>query len=101
MFGGTPDGIIETGAGKTAIMDIKTSSGVYRDHLLQVAAYKHLWEENNPGLKITGGFHILRFAKEGGDFAHHYYPELEAGWEMFKHLRAAWDYDLLLKKRAG
>jgi hypothetical protein len=81
-------------------MDLKTSSGIYRDHLIQVAAYRHLWEENTGG-KITGGFHILRFSREDGDFSHHFFPELDDAWEMFKHLRAAYDLDLKLKKRAG
>jgi hypothetical protein len=82
-------------------VDVKTSSGVYRDNLLQVAAYRHLWEENNPGLKMNGGYHILRFAKEAGDFSHHFYPNLDEAWEMFLHLRAAYDLDLKLKKRAS
>jgi hypothetical protein len=43
LFGGTPDGIVEINH-QFAIVDVKTSSGVYRDHLIQVAAYKKLWE---------------------------------------------------------
>jgi hypothetical protein len=100
MFGGTPDGIVETG-GNLAIVDIKTGSGVYRDALLQVAAYAQLWEETNPGQKIKGGFHILRFAKEAGDFAHHFFPNLDEAWDMFLLLRKAYDIDLKLKKRAS
>ena len=57
--------------------------------------------ENNEGLRANGGYHILRFAKESGDFAHHYYPNLDDGWEMFLCLRKAWDLDLKLKKRAS
>jgi hypothetical protein len=100
LYGGTPDGIVETG-GSLAIVDIKTGSGVYRDALLQVAAYAQLWEENNPGQKIKGGFHILRFAKEAGDFAHHFFPNLDEALEMFLLLRKAYDIDLKLKKRAS
>jgi hypothetical protein len=100
MFGGTPDGIVDVD-GKLAIVDVKTSSGVYRDNLLQVAAYRHLWEENNPDQKVTGGYHILRFAKEQGDFSHHFFPNLDEAWEMFVLLRRAYDIDLQLKKRAS
>ena len=55
------------------LLDYKTSNGVYSDMLIQLAAYKNLWEENRPDLPITGGCHLLRFAKERGDFAHHYF----------------------------
>jgi hypothetical protein len=97
-YGGTPDGIVEVD-GQLAILDIKTSSDVYRDHLIQVAAYRGLYEEVT-GKQVTGGFHILRFAKENGDFSHHYYSELNDAWHMFLHLRAAYSLDLKLKKRA-
>ena len=99
-YGGTPDGVVEVN-GEVAIVDLKTSNGVYRDYLIQVAAYRQLWQENNPELKVNGGYHILRFAKEGSDFAHHFYPDLSEAWEMFLHLRAAYDLDLALKKRAS
>lgn len=99
-YGGTPDAIVEIG-GKLAIVDIKTSNAIYRDYLLQVAAYKQLWEENNPHKPITGGFHILRFSKENGDFSHHFFPMLKAAWEMFWHLRMAYDLDKELKKRVS
>ena len=82
-------------------MDIKTSNGVYRDNLLQVAAYGYLWAANNPPDQITGGYHILRFSKENGDFSHHFYPDLSEAWEMFVLLRKAYDIDLRLKKRAS
>ena len=43
---------------------------------------------------------LLRFSKEGGDFVHRYYGDMEA-WEMFVCLRKAYDLDLLFKKRAS
>jgi hypothetical protein len=100
LYGGTPDGIVYVDK-KLAIVDVKTSSGVYRDNLLQVAAYKALWEETHPEDKIQGGYHILRFAKEQGDFSHHYFPNLDEALEMFLLLRKAYDIDLQLKKRAS
>ena len=97
-FGGTPDAIVNIG-GRFAIVDLKTSNAIYRDYLLQVAAYKQLWDENYPETPITGGFHILRFSKEDGDFGHHHYPDLGSAWKMFVHLRRAYDLDKELKKR--
>jgi hypothetical protein len=73
------------------LLDYKTSNGVYSDMLIQLAAYKNLWEENRPDLPITGGCHLLRFAKERGDFAHHYFQELDDEWEQFLLFRQAYD----------
>jgi hypothetical protein len=99
-FGGTPDAIGRVN-GALVLVDWKTSNGVYSDYLLQLAAYRALWEENHPDQPITGGFHLCRFAKEHGDFAHHFFPELDNAWEMFRHLRAAYEFDKELKKRAA
>jgi hypothetical protein len=98
-FGGTPDFLVRID-GKLAMADLKTSNSVYRDYLLQVAAYGLLWNETQEE-KITGGFHILRLGKENPDFGHHYYPELDGAAELFLLLRKAYDMDLTLKKRAA
>lgn len=100
-FGGTPDAIGCDADGKRVLLDWKTSNAVYVDHLLQLAAYRTLWEETHPDAPITGGMHLIRFAKENGDFAHHYYPDLSLAWEQFKLLRAAYDIDRLLRRRAA
>lgn len=99
-FGGTPDAIGEMD-GELCLLDWKTGNALYRDALIQVAAYKHLWEINNPDRLITGGFHICRFSKDHGDFVHAHYDELEDAWRQFVLLREAFDIDKLLKKRAA
>lgn len=99
-FGGTPDAIGELD-GQLCLVDWKTSNAVYSDYLLQLAAYKLLWEENNPDRLLTGGFHLCRFSKANGDFAHHFYPNLDDATAMFLHLRAAYEIDKDLKKRAA
>lgn len=98
-FGGCPDWILETPKG-LAIGDIKTSKGIYVDYLIQVAAYKQLWEENYLDEPITGGFHICRFSKDFPDFDHKYCAELDDAWDQFTLLRRAYDIDKELKKRA-
>lgn len=100
QFGGTPDAIGLVN-GQLCLVDWKTSNGVYADYLLQLAAYRVLWEENHPGKPLVGGFHLCRFSKEHGDFGHHYYRELDSAWEMFKNLRAAFEFDKELRKRAA
>jgi hypothetical protein len=99
-FGGTPDavGIIN---GELCLIDWKTSNSVYVDHLIQLSCYGYLWNNANPGNPITGGYHLCRFAKENGDFSHHFWPNLDEAWEAFKHMRVLYDLVAVLKKRAG
>jgi len=99
-FGGTIDALGEI-RGHLCLPDWKTSNATYSDYLIQIAAYGALWEENFPDQPLEGGFHLLRFAKENGDFHHHHFPRLDDGFEMFVCLRRAWDLDKQLKKRAA
>lgn len=99
-YGGTPDAVGTVG-NELCLLDWKTSNSVYSDYLIQLAAYKNLWEENFPDQPITGGCHLLRFAKEHGDFAHHYFPNLDEAWRQFVLFREAYDIDKGLKKRAA
>lgn len=99
-FGGTPDAIGELD-GKLILLDWKTSNAVYQDYLIQLAAYKQLWEENHPDKPITGGMYLCRFAKDFPDFSTHYFAELNDAWEQFKLFRSAYEIDKRLKKRAA
>lgn len=91
-FGGTID--ISAVMGEKAIVDIKTSKGVYFSMKVQVAAYKELWNECNED-KVTG-CHILQLSPDGG-FAHHFYPSLKDEWEVFLHCLAI--YKILKKTK--
>lgn len=97
-FGGTPDAIGEID-GKLVLADWKSSSGIYTDHLVQLAAYRMLWDENNPSRPLTGGSHLVRFAKESGDFSHHYFPDLGEAQEQFLLFRRCYELDKRLQKR--
>ena len=119
-FGGTPDGIAQIGDNPNVIeiidgrpqlkagakppvlslLDWKSSNSVYSDHLIQVSAYKNLWEENFPDLLLNGGYHIIRFSKEFGDFSHHFFENLDEAWEQFLLFRRAYDIDKILARRA-
>jgi len=98
-FGGCPDALGIDNQDKLCILDWKTSNGVYPDYLIQIAAYRQLWEETNPDKPITGGFHLLRFSKERADFTHHYWSKLGDAWKQFKLFREAYDLDKKIKKR--
>jgi hypothetical protein len=98
-YGGTPDAIAWVN-GELALVDWKTSNSIYPEMLAQLAAYKQLWEENHPDMPLTGGFHLCRFAKEHGDFSHHYFPDLSTGWEAFRKMRELYEDMKELKKRS-
>ena len=98
-FGGTLDTMFIKG--KLAVGDWKSSNAIYMDMLCQVAAYGKLWEENYPDQPIEGGFHIIRFDKNYGDFSHHWYAELDDAWEYFKMARKMYDLAKKLKQRAS
>lgn len=95
--GGTLDTILVRG--KRSLGDWKTSNSIYPEYLIQLAAYSHLWEVNNPDQPITGGFHLLRFSKSEGDFAHHFWPQLKDAWSAFEHMRVLYDLMSKLKER--
>jgi len=99
-YGGTVDAIGLIG-NQLVLLDWKTSNAIYTDYLVQLAAYGNLWEENFPDRPITGGYHLLRFSKENGDFAHHYYAQLDSAWRQFQLFREAYEIDKELKKRAA
>jgi len=98
-FGGTLDAIGHDSRGRRILLDWKTSNSVYVDYLLQLSAYQALWEENYPDDPIGGGLHLCRFSKDYGDFAHHYFSELDDAWEQFKLFLKAFRLDKLIKRR--
>lgn len=98
-YGGTPDaiGIV---SGDLCLVDWKSSNSVYADYLLQLAAYKNLWNENNPDRQVQG-MHLIRFSKDHGDFSHRFYPELDQAWRAFVLCRELYELDKAIKKRVA
>lgn len=99
QFGGTLDFVCEID-GILCLGDFKTSNAVYPEMLLQLAAYRELWNETQER-KITGPSHLLRISKEHADFAHHSYGDLSSEWDTFKHLRHVYDLMEKIKRRAA
>lgn len=88
--------------GELSLGDYKTSNSVRIEMLIQLAAYKAVWEENRPEQPVTGGFHLLRFSKPEHEddpvhFAHHYWSHLDPAWEAFKHMREMYDIQRRLR----
>lgn len=96
-FGGRLDAIGMNSDG-LVLLDWKTSNAVYADYLLQLAGYKLLWEETYPE-HLLHGFHLCRFAKEQGDFSHHYFPKLDQEAETFLLMRTLFEAVKAVEKR--
>lgn len=97
-YGGCIDAICRGANGQLCVTDFKTGA-VYPDHLCQVAAYAQLWNENFPLQQLTGGYHLCRFNRQTGDFAHHYFSDLSDAWFAFKLKRELYTLLAELKKR--
>lgn len=99
-YGGTLDAIGLIGDEKARCLpDWKTSNAIYADYLVQIAAYGHLYAENFPDKPLDGGYDLCRFSKEFGDFHHLHLDDLSDAWQVFLHLRAAYDGMEILKRR--
>jgi hypothetical protein len=96
-FGGTPDSLFEF-ENMVDLGDWKSATGVYPDNLLQLAAYKLLWEENFPDQPIHGA-HIVRFSKDFSDVEHWTFGDLTVETRQFLRLREAWEDDKLIRAR--
>lgn len=97
-FGGRIDAVGMIG-NELVLLDWKTSNSVYADYTIQLAAYQLLWEETYPDHPLAGGAHLLRFAKEEGDFAHHHFPRLEKEAVTFLKMRELYDLVKANEKR--
>ena len=95
-YGATPDCIARI-KGKLALFDWKTGSGTYADHLIQIEAYRHVWDECNPDTPIEDGFYILRIDKDNAAFDWKYRHSIPEAWEAFTHLLALHKLKKLIK----
>ncbi len=94
-YGGTLDavGVID---GKYVLLDWKTSKGIYKNYILQLAAYKNLWDENCFGREITGGAWLVRFSKSDSVCEPYPFEDLTEAWEQFKDARRMYARELKL-----
>jgi hypothetical protein len=93
QFGGTLDNvaIIRNGLG---LVDFKSSTkgDVYEDHVIQLAGYNILWEENFPLEPLSEGSHLIVLPKEGGEPVHRHWTrdQLKPFRKKFKLYRKAY-----------
>ena len=93
-YGGTID-ILANLDGEPTLIDLKTSSGIYEEHIFQVGAYWKLCDE--AGQKITGA-RILRIGRTEGDGMEERVltgTQVLNAWKVFQHCLSIY----ALKKR--
>lgn len=112
QFGGTIDAIVRDAEGRYGILDWKSSKRVYEDHVIQLAAYRHLLAVGRPnrvGTAAPGNGEHIEFAlivrlgkgkagTKAGTAEGHYFDEnlMEPAWLLFRNLRRAYEYRAIL-----
>lgn len=101
QYGGTLDAIGRCD-GRLALLDWKCANGTYLEHVIQLAAYREMWNENNPDFPVEE-CHLLRIGKEFSDFHHHHWPMevLDKAFTMFLHMHQLYLLDKELKNVAS
>ena len=95
QFGGTMDMVFEIG-GELSILDLKTGS-IYPEHLVQLAGYGALWDENFQDNPIQA-YHLIRTGREKATFEHRYYQDLSEAKVALIDLRNCYEHWKKLKK---
>jgi hypothetical protein len=100
-FGGTLDAVLVQD--RLTIGDWKTGSGssLYVEYLLQLSAYKILYNYHFPHEQVTG-FHLIKFSRAEDDepvhFSHFYFSDLKLAEEQFLLLLQCYHNDKKIKK---
>lgn len=83
-YGGTLDCIALDRDDAKCLFDFKATSGHWPSHGFQLAGYRNLFEENNPGEKIER-FCVVRIPKQGDAPADpKWFPSLDRQWWVFQ-----------------
>jgi len=76
--------------GTRIILELKSTTDLYEDHLIQVAAQWQAWDEEFPGDPVQEA-HILRLGKEDASFHHHSWIDLAKYFRVFVLCRELYD----------
>jgi len=89
-YGGTCDfyGLVD---GKRTLLDLKTGSGIWPEHVIQVAAYRQMLREHGYRVERVVILNIPRKESESFDAKWPSGKQLDAAWRIFRHLRAVYD----------
>lgn len=83
-YGGTPDLLAEIN-GEFVLLDFKTGNGIYDSYFCQLAAYRHLLEEQ--GWPVAGAW-ILRISPNDDQYEVGIQFDFDRDWEIFQHALA-------------
>jgi hypothetical protein len=83
-YGGTLDMIVERG-GRQYVADLKTGKGAYDEVVPQLAAYRHLWEQQHSAECMIDGGIVFHVPVDGEGVNEHQIDSatLDAGWRVF------------------
>ena len=95
QFGGTIDWVAKLW-GEVTLLDFKTSTGVYAEAQIQMAAYWQMWNETHPDLPIERVV-IIHLDKKTHQLTPHTFDDLTTEWDMFVHLRALYVHQRALR----
>jgi hypothetical protein len=77
--------------GQLVVCDWKTSSRIYAEYGLQLAAYAWLYEEHTKGTEINTGV-IVRIDKKTGKLQEKRFDRLDRYFNVFKHLLPVFEF---------
>lgn len=91
-YGGTID-IITRRNGLLYLFDVKSARNIYPEHIIQISAYHHAYEEQEQ--EQIQKFQLLHVGKHDGSFAVHNIAgsQIAKGWGVFKLLRELYDLE--------
>jgi len=85
---------------RRAILDVKVTKGIYKEHIIQVATYAFMHNELYPEEPIEE-LHWLKLGKDEPSFAHEWLPyeskAVSAAIQVFAHLRCIHDLKTRIK----
>lgn len=94
---GTLDAVVDIN-GRRCVIDFKSGSRVYPEHAMQIAAYRNAYEEEHG--KLQGVNAAVRFDRDTGEFAVHYFRNHEADLAAFLGLLTVkkWEQEVTASK---
>ncbi len=100
-YGGTPDGVAMVGE-ETVLFDLKSSNGIYQDHLLQLGGYAPLVHAHRDRLDVPwlhAGM-VIRVGKDAPTFATQFWDitTVDLATDAFRVARKFYDLDKRLKE---
>jgi len=98
-YGGTVDMVAREGENVYHLIDFKTSSGIYDEYIVQVAAYAALCNMTSKDGSEISKCHIIKMSKEDGSLQQYTLSDqqIEWGWDVFKHALALYNLKKTMK----